>query len=94
MPYIPDEQRQDLDPAIDRLAGQIRALSAKQEGDYEGLLNYSVTRLSLQVIPERRYKHIARVSGVLANVYSEFYRRYVGPFEEEAAAKHGDVFPE
>jgi hypothetical protein len=94
MPYIPEEQRRRLDPCIDRLGNEIRELAAKQEGDYEGLLNYSVTRLALKVIPERRYKHIARVTGTLTNVIQEFYRRFGAKYEDEAIARHGDVFPE
>jgi hypothetical protein len=94
VPYIPPEERARLDPAIAQLAEELRDIAndPEHQGDYEGLLNYSITRLALGVIPERRYKHIARITGVLQNVGSEFYRRYVAPYEDEAAKKHGDVY--
>jgi hypothetical protein len=91
MPYIPPQQRERLDERIEGLAQSVNALAA-EVGSYEGILNYVVTELVLKVMPERRYKHIARVTGVLQNVSQEFYRRLAAPYEDEAAATHGDVY--
>jgi hypothetical protein len=92
MPYIAPEDRPALDTAIDELARAIRDKAAEHDGAFEGLLNYSMTRLTLGVIPSRRYQSIARVTGVLENVKQEFYRRYAVPYEDEQIEKSGDVY--
>ena len=52
MPYIAAEDRPALDGPIEELA---RAIGS--EG-YEGRLNYAITRLCLEVMPELRYKQL------------------------------------
>ena len=91
MPYIKPELRMPLDGAIQVLARTINTL-AKEDQDRAGLLNYSCTKLALQVIPDRRYWCIALISGVFHNIADEFYRRYAAPYEEEQIKKNGDVF--
>lgn len=91
MPYITPEDRPRLDAAIEALARAVRECAAER-GGFEGHLNYAITRLALEVIPERRYASIARVTGVLENVKQEFYRRYAAPYEDEQIARSGDVY--
>ena len=95
MPYIEPAERRALDPAIEALAAEIRALRDAQDdpGGYAGLLNYACTRLALEVAPERRYASIAMVTGVFQNIISEFYRRFATPYEEEKITVNGDVYP-
>jgi hypothetical protein len=63
-------------------------------GAFAGPLNYSVTRLLLQVAaPTKQYWVIALITGVIHNVLDEFYRRYGVPYEEEQIRKNGDVYP-
>lgn len=94
MPYIAPKDRPDLDVHIDALAEAINSTAAayRYEGAFAGLLNYSCTRLALQVIPARRYWAIALVTGVFKNIADEFYRRYGVPYEDEQIAKNGDVY--
>jgi hypothetical protein len=92
MPYISQDDRPGLDPAVDALAAAVRSKAAEHEGNFEGYLNYAITRLVLGVIPTRRYASIARVTGVLENVKQEFYRRYAAPYEDEQIEKSGDVY--
>lgn len=92
MPYIPPEQRQRLDPAIDALLAAIKADKPGDLAVLAGVLNYACTRLALGVIPERRYASIALVSGVLHNVADEFYRRYAVPYEDQKIKDNGDVY--
>ncbi|SRR6266550_3198464 len=94
MPYIPSKDRPGLDYHIDRLAAEIKATHKQYgyDGAFAGLLNYSVTRLILQVMPDRRYWVIAIVTGVLKNIADEFYRRYAVPYEREQILKNGDVY--
>lgn len=96
MPYIKQEYRSKLDPHIDALADALNTAAQKEggEGAFAGLLNYACTRLALRVIPERRYKWIAMVTGVFENIKQEFYRRFAAPYEDEQIEKNGDVYPE
>lgn len=92
MPYIPPQDRKDLDPHIEKLADALRKESDEHGGDFEGLLNYVFTKIIVGIVPERRYKFIARITGVLENVKQEFYRRYAEPYEDEQIEKSGDVY--
>lgn len=87
MPYIAQERRRVLDTDIESLQKNLQNL-----GNNEGDLNYVISRLlGAAFLHETRYYIIARVSGVLANVKDEFYRRLAVPYEDEAIEKNGDV---
>jgi hypothetical protein len=94
MPYIARGDRPKLDPLIDQLASEIKAIADKQDydGAFAGLLNYAMTRLLLKVAPEKRYWVIAIMTGVVHNVLDEFYRRYGVPYEDQQIQKNGDVY--
>ena len=55
MPYIPQANRQTLDPLIDKLASQIvhQAQSMDYDGAFAGLLNYACTRLALKMVRQQ-----------------------------------------
>lgn len=99
MPYIKQEQRQVLDPAIDALIEKMNGLASEaatpEAGHLElaGILNYCCTKLGLGVIPVRKYWAIALKSGVFHNIADEFYRRYAAPYEDEKIAQNGDCYP-
>ena len=87
MPYIEERFRKVLDPHIEGLQKALAELGG-QEGD----LNYTISRLvGAAFLNETRYHTIARVTGVLANVKDEFYRRLGIPYENLAIEKNGDV---
>ncbi len=97
MPYIPPKARNQFDPLIDALAERIVA-EAKAEGNdaaLAGLLNYTCTRLALQIVRlqfgRMRYWLIALVTGTFQNIAQEFYRRVAAPYEEKQIGKSGDV---
>jgi hypothetical protein len=97
MPYIAQEHRPKLDALIESLADAV-ARVAKEQADitaYAGLLNYTLTRVTMLVVEKCcgpiRYATIATVSGVLKNVNDEFYRRVAAPYEDKQIAKNGDV---
>lgn len=92
MPYIPQDQRGDLDPHIDALLEALRRNPDAAAGSYEGALNYTITRLVEGIMPELRYRHLARVTGVLENVKQELYRRVAAPYEDGMISRHGDVY--
>lgn len=94
MPYLSPSIKKRLDPSLDALIVEIKAIAGEQSGEaaFAGMLNYACTKLAARVMPERRYWAIATVIGVLNNVADEFYRRVGVPYEEERRAQHGDVF--
>lgn len=97
MPYIKPESRDRLDDSINELARRIVDISRQEEGDgaFAGLLNYSCTRLALEVVRLRfghiKYWLIAIVAGVFSNVAGEFYRRLATPYEDKQIKSHGDI---
>jgi len=97
MPYIQPQHRQALDPLIDALADRIvqEARTLEQEAAFAGLLNYTCTRLALQVVRQRcgrlRYWLIALLSGIFKNIADEFYRRLAVPYEDQQKDRQGDV---
>lgn len=97
MPYIPKEERAKLDPLIDDLAEKIvaQAKECGHEASYAGILNYTCTRLAMQVIKLQfgkiRYWIIATTVGTFQNIADEFYRRIASPYEDKQIKKNGDV---
>lgn len=97
MPYILPQQRQTLDPLIDRLADQIvhEARLLNYDGAFAGLLNYACTRLALKVARQlfgtMRYWLIALITGTFRNISDEFWRRIATPYENRQMEKNGDV---
>ena len=92
MPYIAQEDRPELDPAIEKLVDAVRERASEREGTFEGYLNYALTRLVLGVLPSAVTHRSPASTGVLENVKQEFYRRYAAPYEDEQIDKSGDVY--
>lgn len=97
MPYIPQKEREKLNPLIDELAEKIvwQAKECDHEAAFGGILNYVFTRLAMKVVKSQfgkiRYWMIAILTGVFKNASDEFYRRIAGPYEDKQIAKNGDV---
>jgi hypothetical protein len=97
MPYIKSHHRQEIDGLIDQLAlGIIR--QGAQSGDltaFAGLLNYTCTRLALQIVRRQfgqmRYWLVAILTGTFKNIADEFYRRVAAAYEDKQLAQNGDV---
>ena len=87
MPYIKQEDRKKFDVALDELGKAIGG---------EGELNYCITKLCHAYLDKHglRYHNIARISGVLSNVESEFYRRVSAIYEDAKIEESGDILPE
>lgn len=87
MPYIKEDRRTKIDTHVSEVISALREL-----GWSEGDLNYTISRIVGAAFEEEmRYHTIARVTGVLSNVATEFERRFVGPYEEAAIISNGDV---
>jgi hypothetical protein len=92
MPYIKNEQRNEIDLEINAL---IEKLNTFSEDSIEGVMNYTITRLVCESVPrpkgEWRYKWINRIVGTLECVKQEFYRRLAFKYEDSVILKNGDI---
>lgn len=89
MPYIRAGARGRLDPAVDELADRLRDMDA-------GAQNYAVTRLLVAWVQARgvSYETLSDAVKVLETAKLEFYRRWLGPYEDRKIEENGDVFPD
>jgi len=93
MPYIPQDQRRELDPHIDRLAEAVRSFhDGRNNTSIAGVLNYAITRLLLDAAKPARYHDIAILTGVLENIKQEFYRKFASPYEDAKIEENGSVY--
>jgi hypothetical protein len=85
--------RMKVDSEINELVEKIKLLVKENDDEtsYLGLLNYTLTSIILYTIPKKKYWLIAGVTGVLQNIISEFYRRYVADYEDLKAEENGDL---
>lgn len=88
MPYIDPDQRPLFDPAVNALLREINRFSFEERG---GKINYIVTRLILGSVALPKYSYYERLVGSLVCCLLEFYRRHVGPYEDKAIERNGDV---
>lgn len=92
MPYIQQETRSALDPAIDALLEALAKVRAQlNPNDFKGVLNYTLTRIVAGAFPNVRYSNIADVIGALECVKLEFYDRIARPYEDKKRSQEGDV---
>lgn len=96
MPYINEEERKELDFAIDIMVDNIldSKTSLDNPNDFSnflGRINYCFTRTILGVMQNTSYKNIAMVTGVLENIKQEFYRRLATKYENTKAIENGDI---
>lgn len=86
MPYISIGNRMALDPIIDGLVKRLRAIECRP-----GDLNYTVTRLVLETLNEDDYHSLSSCVGVLRDAADEIQRRLLGPYEDKAIGRNGDL---
>lgn len=100
MPYIPQEQRAIIDPAVEQLSEAIKKATvytgtAAIPVPPDGAMNYAITRLiQALLLPggQPSYLLLERVSGLLGCIDKEIYRRTAAPYENTKAKQNGDVF--
>jgi len=83
MPYI-GSSRDLFDPHLNNLSKEIA---------HAGELNYCMTRLALGYVrfKGKKYLTFCVVIGTFVCAALEFYRRWVGPYEDEKIVENGDV---
>lgn len=86
MPYIKQEGRDRMEPALEEL---------ETCGPYDvGELTYLLYRVCKDYVypaHRARYKDLAEVLGALEATKQEFYRRIVAPYEDKKIKENGDV---
>lgn len=93
MPYIKQEKREILDPAIEELFAELLNLELKDKdksNSTEGNINYIFTKLLRQYCGDN-YNKINNALGVISAVQLEFYRRVAVPLENQKWYDNGDV---
>uniref|UniRef100_A0A6M3L357 Putative homing endonuclease n=1 Tax=viral metagenome TaxID=1070528 RepID=A0A6M3L357_9ZZZZ len=85
MPYVKDEDRKKLDPAVEALV-----LVLKSSGS--GEVNYSITRLLDTLYSDKNYESYNSAIGVLECVKSELWDRKIRPYEDDKIRQAGDVY--
>lgn len=91
MPYIKQEKRDMLDPAINDLHKALVELEMDDESNnMEGNLNYLITRL-LRMCYGKSYGEINDAIGVLQCVMLEHYTTIAIPYEKQKKFDNGDV---
>ena len=96
MPYIDEDERKELDFAIDIMVDNIldNKTSLNNPHDFSnflGRINYCFSRVICGVMKEPSYKKIAMATGVLENIKQEFYRRLASKYEDAKIVSHGDI---
>ena len=82
MPYVPQDQRVVSN-------NEIKDINLDKAGN----LNYIITKLCHLYMKKHgiRYQYFNDVIGALEGAKLELYRRFAGPYEDEAQQKNGDV---
>jgi len=90
MPYLPTEERYDIERIIPQLSAAILAPGTNTPGS----LNFAISSLVDEMVAARgeSYGLYDAIMGALECSKREIYRRMVAPYENEKQKENGDVF--
>ena len=93
MPYIKQEDRSQYDVLVDALVGKLMANNSQA---IKGHHNYVMFALAYKLAQQLgiRYATLQDIVGTFECCKGEFYRRIVGPYEDKAMERNGDVSSE
>lgn len=92
MPYIIEEERQELDPSIDKMTDAIlNTHNPHNFASFLGRINYCFSRVLMKVMGKISYANVAMATGVLENVKQEFYERVARKYEDGKIIANGDI---
>jgi len=91
MPYIKQENRQQIDEIIELAVTPFGIGSMLKDA---GEINYVITQILLGYVEKMgvRYRHINEVMGAIECAKLELYRRLAGPYEDRKIEENGDVY--
>ncbi|MHA1833240.1 MAG: DUF6899 family protein [Candidatus Baldrarchaeia archaeon] len=85
MPYIPQEDREKIDPRVEGLYTVIKDQPA-------GELNYAISKLIWKLFDHKKgYTTACLLVGTLILVIFEFVRRRVNSYEDVKIVENGDI---
>lgn len=95
MPYLPEDHKIEIEKVCD-LEHTAAYLASKTPADFAGAINYVnfvilKRRIAASDGQFKRYFTFAAWVGTLVCCILEAYRRIIGPYEDEAIKKNGDV---
>ena len=94
MPYVKQDKRDVLDNAITQVVDALRQLESDDPlNNFEGNVNYTITKLLVSAYSKISYRDINDVVGALECCKLEFYRRRAAPYEDQKAFENSDVYP-
>ena len=88
MPYITKERR-------DNFEAPLRILVDRINSDCPGELNYIISYLLNSIIRRhlvKSYSWLSQWRAAINDASDEFYRRVIGPYENEKRKENGDVY--
>lgn len=88
MPYIVQEKRIALQKAIADLVKELKELGVEERA---GNLNYTFSTILNEMYPINKYRELNDLMGVLTCIQQEMYRKRIGPYEDTAVEKNGDI---
>ena len=96
MPYITEEERLELDDAIETMAKAIKEhktalVNPHNFANFLGRINYCFSRVLSIVMGDVSYGKIAMATGVLENIKQEYYRRVASCYENKKILENGDI---
>ena len=96
MPYIKEDDREELDANIDKLISAIHTIKHSLDNPHDfsiylGRINYCFSRIIGGLMGSPSYNKVAMITGVLENVKQEFYRRAATPYEDLKIKQNGDI---
>ena len=90
MPYIKEEERNELDHAVETMIQAIKGDNS-DFANFLGRINYCFSRVLSGVMGKVSYSKIAMATGVIENIKQEFYRRIAANYEDKKILENGDI---
>lgn len=87
MPYIKQLNREKWANIINEVT---KKLENVPDDEKEGELNFLITSILKKSYPPK-YKNYNSIMGLLECVKQEFYRRFVGQYEDKKIKENGDI---
>lgn len=92
MPYIVQEKRDILDPAIDEVIQKLVELETDDENNnMEGNINYVITKILRRVYGPTGYSNVNDAMGMILSCALEHYITVARPYEAQKCFENGDV---
>jgi hypothetical protein len=88
MPYIKQEDREEINTHADQLANLLSDGVVLNPGE----LNYAITRIITQLKIKPSYAQYNAIVGALECCKLELYRRGIAPYEDQKIKENGDVY--